>query len=189
MPLVPIHCPSCAAELDLDEQYRDWTVRCPECRHEFVPPAPRPPRPAPEPRPRPPGNPAEDCNSAGVGLTVVALIQLCVCAFVVFFNALVRPNVRPPMNPNPQEEAEEILLLVVAGSVGLIQAALMILGAIALKNRRRYALAMTGAAAAVVPCNVCCFTAVPFGVWALVVLARPGTKELFAANADPPYPE
>ena len=33
------NCPSCARPLEVDDAYRDWTVRCPHCGHEFVPSA------------------------------------------------------------------------------------------------------------------------------------------------------
>jgi hypothetical protein len=32
-----VNCPSCKQELELDDSYRDWTVRCPHCDREFVP--------------------------------------------------------------------------------------------------------------------------------------------------------
>src|SRR5947207_15847263 len=32
-------CPSCARPLEVEDAYRDWTVRCPHCGHEFVPSA------------------------------------------------------------------------------------------------------------------------------------------------------
>ena len=30
-------CPDCREPLDVDDEYRTWKVRCPRCRHEFVP--------------------------------------------------------------------------------------------------------------------------------------------------------
>jgi len=32
-----IKCPTCGEQLELDDAYRDWTVRCPHCNSEFVP--------------------------------------------------------------------------------------------------------------------------------------------------------
>lgn len=32
-----VYCPACEEELELDDAYRDWTVRCPHCGREFVP--------------------------------------------------------------------------------------------------------------------------------------------------------
>lgn len=191
MPLT-ITCPSCATVLDLDDQYRDWTVRCPDCRHEFVARAPVPVGTrdlAPEPRPSRPANTAGDCNAAGIGLTVAGVLQLCVCGFIVFFNAVLRPDLPQPINPNPDEEENETIFAIVVGGWGLFQAGLMILGAVALRRRRGFSLAMAGAVAAVIPLNVCCFTALPFGVWALVLLGRPDVRAAFAAEREPYDPE
>ncbi len=30
-----VHCPECHTPLEVDEEHRDWKVRCPQCRHEF----------------------------------------------------------------------------------------------------------------------------------------------------------
>src|SRR4051812_21492204 len=32
-----VNCPACEESLELDDAYRDWTVRCPHCDREFVP--------------------------------------------------------------------------------------------------------------------------------------------------------
>jgi hypothetical protein len=187
MPLT-ITCPSCGTELDLDEGHRDWTVRCPECRHEFVARAAPPPRNArdalPPPPPRDPAATASDCSAAGIGLTVVGILQLCTSAFVVIFNAAVRPNLAQPINPVPDDEQAEIIGSIVIGAFGLLQAAMMLLGALALRRRRRFALAMTGGVMALIP-NLCCFVTLPFGVWAVVLLGRPDVRAAFAANREP----
>lgn len=188
MPLT-ITCPSCGAELDLDDEFRDWTVRCPDCRHEFVARAPAS-RPAglPPPPPRDPAATASDCNAAGIGLSVVGVIHLCTSAFVLFFNAAVRPNLAQPINPDPGEEEAETIVWIVIGALGLLQAAMMILGALSLRRRSRYALAMTGGVLALIP-NLCCFITLPFGVWAVVLLGRPDVRAAFADNHEPFDPD
>src|SRR5262245_51397419 len=35
--MATVSCPSCGRALEVDSEYRDWTVRCPHCDHEFVP--------------------------------------------------------------------------------------------------------------------------------------------------------
>jgi hypothetical protein len=35
--MATVYCPACEEELELDDAYRDWTVRCPHCGREFVP--------------------------------------------------------------------------------------------------------------------------------------------------------
>ncbi len=46
MPMV--RCPGCNEELELDNAYRDWRVRCPQCGREFVPGESEPPPPEAE---------------------------------------------------------------------------------------------------------------------------------------------
>ena len=180
-------CPSCGTELDLDEQHRGWTVRCPDCRHEFVAtvaPQARAAAPVQAGPPRSPEAAAADCHAAGVGLTVVGILQLCTCAFVVIFNAVVRPNLGQPINPVPEDEEAETIAAIVVGVLGLLQSLMMLLGAVSLRRQRRFALAMTGAVLALVP-NLCCFVTVPFGVWAVVLLGRPDVRAAFAADREP----
>lgn len=189
MPLT-ITCPSCGTELDLDDAHRDWTVRCPDCRHEFVARAapPRGREALPPPPPRDPADTASDCNAAGVGLTVVSILHLCTSAFVVFFNAVIRPNLPQPINPDPQDEEAEMVGAIVVGALGLLQAALMILGAVALRRRKRFALAMTGGVLALIP-NLCCFVTLPFGVWVVVLLGRADVRAAFADDPEPSDPD
>ena len=35
--MAAVKCPSCNRQLEVEAEYRDWTVRCPHCEHEFVP--------------------------------------------------------------------------------------------------------------------------------------------------------
>src|SRR5262245_35916493 len=35
--MATVSCPACGRALEVDDEYRDWTVRCPHCDHEFVP--------------------------------------------------------------------------------------------------------------------------------------------------------
>ncbi|MCI0701154.1 MAG: hypothetical protein L0241_08730, partial [Planctomycetia bacterium] len=35
--MATVSCPSCGRALEVEDEYRDWTVRCPHCEHEFVP--------------------------------------------------------------------------------------------------------------------------------------------------------
>jgi hypothetical protein len=35
--MATVSCPSCGRALEVEDAYRDWTVRCPHCEHEFVP--------------------------------------------------------------------------------------------------------------------------------------------------------
>src|SRR5438128_256749 len=45
--MATVSCPSCGRALEVDDTYRDWTVRCPHCSAEFGPAeVPQPEAPA-----------------------------------------------------------------------------------------------------------------------------------------------
>jgi hypothetical protein len=58
---------------------------------------------------------------------------------------------------------------------------LIILGGLKMKNLQSYALAMTAAILAMIPCCscYCCLVGLPAGIWALVVLFEPEVKAAF----------
>ena len=62
--------------------------------------------------------------------------------------------------------------------------AMTIAGAHNMLQRRSYALAMAGAIASVVPCTIMWVLSLCFGIWALIVLTRPGIKRAFGGGAD-----
>ena len=45
-------CPACGRALEVEDAYRDWTVRCPHCGGEFVPAAAAAAAPPADERPR-----------------------------------------------------------------------------------------------------------------------------------------
>jgi hypothetical protein len=65
---------------------------------------------------------------------------------------------------------------------GVVLSGLMLLGGLKMKSLQSYALAMTGAIVALIPCmgiNGCCCIGIPVGIWALVVLVKPEVKGAF----------
>ena len=62
----------------------------------------------------------------------------------------------------------------------LLPAAVVLVGAIKMKNLQNYGLAMTSAIIALIPCfSPCCVLGLPFGIWALVVLSDNRVKAAF----------
>ena len=56
----------------------------------------------------------------------------------------------------------------------------MLIAAIRMKELRSYGLAMAGAILGMLPyLSPCCLLGLPFGIWALVVLADPAVKAAF----------
>jgi hypothetical protein len=71
--------------------------------------------------------------------------------------------------------------VLLANSVfALVMSLLVLLGALRMKALRSYEFAFVAAILAMVPClTPCCLVGLPFGIWALMVLARPGIKGQF----------
>ncbi|HTX22284.1 MAG TPA: DUF4339 domain-containing protein [Candidatus Aquilonibacter sp.] len=70
---------------------------------------------------------------------------------------------------------------VVGDVLGLVLSVLILIGATKMKSLRSYEFSMTAAIVAMLPCvTPCCFIGLPFGIWALAVLAKPGVKSHFS---------
>lgn len=61
----------------------------------------------------------------------------------------------------------------------LAMAVLVIVGALKMRNLQSYGLALAASIIAIIPCFSCCFTGVPIGIWALVVLLGSDVKAAF----------
>ena len=90
----------------------------------------------------------------------------------------------------PTDQAERIGFLV--GTIGsycialisLLLAPVIIYGAVQMMNGRKAGLSKIASILAIIPLTSCCFiVGAPFGIWALIVLAKPEVKELFQKQA------
>jgi hypothetical protein len=64
--------------------------------------------------------------------------------------------------------------------VGFCVSCLVIFGAIRMKRRESYGIALTTAILSVIPCpSSCCGLGVPFGIWAIIVLCNSNVKAAF----------
>jgi hypothetical protein len=70
---------------------------------------------------------------------------------------------------------------VTSTAVGLIVAALIIYGALQMKNLRSWGLSVAVSIIAMIPCftSCCCILGLPFGIWALTVLYKPEVRQAF----------
>jgi hypothetical protein len=87
-----------------------------------------------------------------------------------------------PQPPPEQVEMQKKLVLPMAVGqlvIGTIWNAFVIFGASRMKQLRSPGLAMTAAILATIPCCSFCCTSLPFGIWALVVLAKTEVKSQF----------
>jgi GYF domain 2 len=64
--------------------------------------------------------------------------------------------------------------------IGMTVSVLIFLGALRMQKLTSHGLALAAAIIAMIPCfSPCCFLGLPFGIWALVVLAKPEVKSQF----------
>ncbi|HEV3117171.1 MAG TPA: MJ0042-type zinc finger domain-containing protein [Gemmataceae bacterium] len=104
---------------------------------------------------------------------------------------LLNPREPPPANrPEPKNFAEQLQRALEEGQsgpkpviIGLVFAVVSLfvtIGAVLMLNRRFYGLAIATSIVAMVNIgNCCCVLGLPFGIWCLVILARPEVKRLF----------
>jgi hypothetical protein len=81
--------------------------------------------------------------------------------------------------PNPADIDAAYSLYLGYGVAALVWGACVLLGAIQMLRLRSYGLAMASSIIAMLPCNGCCLLGLPFGIWAVVMLAKPEVKDAF----------
>jgi hypothetical protein len=88
----------------------------------------------------------------------------------------------PPEIPPQLKAFVEGMQGPMAGVISLAIAAVngfLLFGAIKMLRLQNRPMAMAAAIVAMVPCQCCCLLGLPFGIWALVVLAKPEVKSAF----------
>ena len=205
-----VSCPSCARALEVDDAYRDWTVRCPHCATEFVPaevaPAPferdrRDDRYADDydrPRRRRRGpDPERDewerqeatrlAHGPGTWLEVsgwVGGLLLAGGALYWFFAAALQAN-----NRNG-DETGAILFGVFSALCVLPYTIVMVVGGRKMRALSSYGWAMTasvvGLTSFLLLCSMCfcAFVPVGFGIWGMVVLNNPVVSRAIDKNRN-----
>lgn len=113
---------------------------------------------------------------AGIAI-VVGIFSLLGDAVLLFSGAIARLE---EMNEGPNSKYLDILIRTIWGIILVAASAYVLYGAIQMKNFTNYTAARTAAIISVIPClGPCCFLGIPFGIWALVVLAKPEVKDAF----------
>jgi len=137
----------------------------------------------------PPADPMKT-TAPGIALMVVGIIGLVgmgIYLVLTFVGLSMEPDkLQPPPGADGAERTGFYIGLY--GALGtmilsLCMQFLVIASGFALMRRQGYMLALSGSIAAVVPCmSPCCVIGIPFGIWALVVLADQQVKDAFAAS-------
>lgn len=137
-----------------------------------------------------------------IGLMVVGVINILLSIYGVIMSGLVLAGIFDP-NAAQREQFEEMaaqggqeaemaemmmnIMTVTQGPVGLVTnlialivGAIIVFGALKMKNLQSYGLALTSAIVAMIPClSSCCLVGLPIGIWALVVLLDNNVKQSF----------
>ncbi|MBN2476986.1 MAG: hypothetical protein JXB62_20430 [Pirellulales bacterium] len=123
---------------------------------------------------------ANRVSGPAIGLIVTGAIGMPLQIFAVIVNlmsvgvgaAARQPEFMPMMLP----AGVNVVLNVVSIAIGVV----VIFGGIKMKRLENYAFAMIASIIAMVPCfSPCCLLGLPFGIWALVVLADSQVKAAF----------
>jgi len=120
-------------------------------------------------------------------LMVVAGACLAIDAFSIVLT-IVQVAMMPAMGPPPPGAGPfggmEFMLGYKAVSIGtsILWGALVLFGAIRLKQLRSFGMVMVGCIFAMLPCfNACCLLGLPFGIWVLVVIHDEHVRRHFTA--------
>jgi hypothetical protein len=122
---------------------------------------------------------AQRVSGPATALIVTAILTIVLQSLAILHN-LIRMAVGPIL---VFRGGAEIVLSggigLAMGVVGLGISAVVLVGAMKMKNLENYPLAMTSAIISVIPCFMPCCLGVPFGIWALVVLSDSSVKAAF----------
>lgn len=204
-----VFCPECSSSLEVEEEHREWTVRCPHCRHEFRPSkvtgaAPEPntfamleeddedgdERPARRRRRRSrrrntdPAAGARDVATPGVVLELIGWVSLVLVVglsvFLIIAGVIQQDQPQQQQNQDPPE-----MFIFMGFCIGIFAVpyfAIIAIGARKMRNLSSYSWSMTAcimAIASIVLFGLCGLPIIAPGIWALVVLVREDVKAAF----------
>ena len=77
--------------------------------------------------------------------------------------------------------ATQIALQMVWTTVILITNVIILVAALRMRSLRNYGFCQLGAVLAIIPCTGPCYLfGIPFGIWAIIVMNRPGVRDAFS---------
>jgi hypothetical protein len=198
--MATVRCPSCEQALEVEDAYRDWTVRCPHCDGEFVPDAVGAARPRPRPRREEPADrddyPDEDArdeyrrsaraearrivSAPATALEIfgwlgtVALVGFCALFLVLAIAMLDDPNA------NEEDALAFVFFAGFVGALGVPYAVAIVVGARKMRAMSSRGWALTAAILSVATFGV---IGIALGVWALVALENPAVRAAYGLKS------
>ncbi len=83
-------------------------------------------------------------------------------------------------DPSYADKRTQIMMRMGIGLALLLMNVVTVVGALKMRRLESYSMARVAAILAVIPCTSACYLlGVPFGIWALMVLARPEVRSAF----------
>jgi len=206
-----VNCPECGTALEVEEDHREWTVRCPNCRHEFRPGeatfALVPMEDGAEPKPRRKkrrravdaddfddeddrADAASDVSSPATALKAVgwigvvfSLLGLGIWSLLLAMAIAMPPGQKQANGQGRDEIFAQAALYIPQSILACGVSIVMIVGAGKMSRLESYGWAQTAAIIGMVPCiSPCCLLGLPFGIWALSVLNKPHVQAAFKRN-------
>ncbi len=204
-----VNCPECDSSLEVEDEHRDWTVRCPHCRHEFRPAAASRTFAAIEEdaqedevdaeedapvRKRRRRSRQSDYDVAvrevyGPALSLKIfgwfglVLSILAIGIWVLLVAMVMDNPPGPPKPgdlNREEIYAQAVIYIPQGCASFLISIAMIFGAGKMSRLESYGWSQAAAILGMLPCvSPCCFLGLPFGIWALMVLNRDEIQAAF----------
>lgn len=129
-------------------------------------------------------DPRSDVQGPAISLMAVSLIAV-ICgtaALVADVYLIVSGAVAKleAMNEGPISEYTQITVRTIWGAVLVIASSFVLYGAVQMRRLRSFGTARAAAIVAMIPLlGPCCILGIPFGIWAFVVLVRPGVRKSF----------
>jgi len=120
-------------------------------------------------------------SGPAIGLIVVSVISVGLLALTIAFDTfLLVSGVAAHMPPDGDDDRGTIVFRTIWGLTILVASAYCIYGAWQMRSLRSFQHAWTAAIIAVIPClGPCCVLGLPFGAWALAILAKPEIRSRF----------
>jgi len=131
---------------------------------------------------RPAVPPIDRVRTPAICLIVMSSLWLVVfTGITALYSLILVMSFAEPRFAGPRGEAVGIISMMIGvGVVGVVMSVVALMGAVRMKNLRSYGLAMTSAIIMLIPCIwPCWFLSMPFGIWALVVLANGEVRAAF----------
>ncbi len=133
-------------------------------------------------KPQPRGNAKSQISGPAISLIVVASISLLLVGIGLIFDAVILATGAADnmIQPQGMPKGTQIIIRFIWGILLFASNIVVLIGSIKMLQLKSYDFAKVCAIISVIPCvGPCCIVGIPFGIWALVILAKPEVRNAF----------